>query len=674
VQKALGVAAQATSGMGHDKPLKPIKNPWESWKPTQYKSFEDLPVINPQDLVGKRVGSLLADLTRAGGHYSGIDSSQIENPEVMMGGPSYGILPESQLHKLAWAVQGKGKGTAKLNKNADYIAVHAMNQDSHLSNASMSNSVAKTIQAYLRDGRISPENIQNLNEMIRAGGKSKEGRGLETFPGLEHPDVGGAIKNLTFEARKKMFQTLDTAKAQKLGAPSVSKITRSTLGPEGAGVPYGHAMMLIEVPKGASQALVRLGEESGLPVHPSYDWGIHGRVVGRFAHPVAPEILHQPWFDQKNEENKTKVTAKGKPPNIRRAFEMALPATTITQDIADQLPHLPRDIQSAKAAQLALNAFNDQWQDTDTPVIKGGVGSADFSKTLRDSDSSSTLTQYSLQDINNMKKNGSFTGYKLKNGEVYFGLKRGTNYAKDYGFEHPDLTPNETSLVSVVNNEPGAKGIGGAPVVLKAIQHGATALDAYAVPTDKHPRGFLPNFYKHFGFEELGRIPFDPASVTKQQFNDMKHEWRKTGWDEERHGLPSRAIMKWRGSDADREDAVRKFVRQGGEGFGLRYGSEDVEATAKLAQQSAGTLAEGPRGGRGLGDTSGDRGAIRADNVSRPSDRFLRTLSAIRGLTPTEIPHLGLSPEDIALAKSRGLATGGTVDQAIALTRRYARG
>jgi hypothetical protein len=576
------------------------------------------------------------------------------------------------LNKLAWAVQGKGKGTAKLNKDADYIAVHAMNQDSHLSNVSMANSVSKTVQAYLRDKRILPENVQKLNELIRLGAAAKGGSGLENFPGLDHPDAETAIKGLTFDARKKMFQILDSVKAQNLGAPSVSKIARSTLGEEGAGVPYGHAMMLLEVPRGASQALVHLAE-SGLPVHPSYDWGIHGRVVGRFAHPVAPEILHQPWFDAKNEENKTKVTEKGNPPNLRRSFEMALPVTTITQDIADKMPHAARDIQSSKAAQLALNAFNDHWHNTDTAVNQGGVGAADFSRALRNSDSSSTLSQYSEKDINDMKKSGSFTGYKLKNGEVYFGLKRGTNYAEDYGFEHPELTPHETSLVNVVNNEPGAKGIGGAPVVLKAIQHGATALDAYAVPTDKHPHGFLPDFYSHFGFRELGRIPFDPQYVTEQQLADMKHEWRKTGWDEDRHGMPSMSIMKWKGSDADRADAVRRFVAQGGEGFGESNHQSNVRSASQPIGQGAGPATGEAPGQRGLGDASGDRGPVRTDNVSRPADRFIRTLSAIKGLTPSEVPHFGLDPNEIAIAKARGLATGGNVvDRALSVVRQHA--
>lgn len=619
-------------------------------------SWDQVPTINPQDLVGKRVFPIFADLTKAGTPYTGIDSSEIDSPEQMFGGPGYPLLPESQKHGLGWAVEGKGRGSAKIRKDADYVIVHAMDQTSHQSNASFANSLMKTMSKYVKDNRFEPENLHQLNEMVRRPSEQKELQSLKNFPGFEHPNVENFLRGLSFEARLRVARVLESAEAQKMGVPNIDKITRATLDPEFAGVPSRHGLFVMEIPKGTEdEQLVHL-KTAGLPEHPSYQYGIKGRIVGKFHHPVAPEVLYSDWFDKKKAEQKEGKT------NIRRAFDLAMPTVTVSQEVADRLPHRPQDIQSGKAAQLALNAFNDKWHDTDTAVNKGGLGPAQFSQALKNSDSSSTLSQYSPEDIKAMQKKGKFTGYKLKDGEVYFGLKRGTNYAEEYGFDHPDLTPNETSLVSVVNNEPGAKGIGGAPVVLKAIQHGATALDAYAVPTDKHPKGFLPNFYKHFGFEELGRVPFDPKYVTPQQFNDMKHEWKKTGWDEKRHGLPEIAIMKWRGSDDDRSDAVRNFVRKGGEGFGPRDGAEDVAAAAKLAQQGVGQAPEGPQRERSVGDASGDRGPVRADSVPRTSDRFTRTLSAVKGLSPQEAQHFGIASEDIEQAKASGLKRGGEVD------------
>lgn len=642
---------------------------------TNYKSWDDVPIINPQDLVGKKIGSLEADLTRAGGQYTGIDSSKIQTPEPMLGGPGYPLMGESQQHKLGWAVQGKGKGTQKLNKDFDYIAVHAMMPDSHRSNTSVVNSILGTLRAYTRDQRIPPENLANLNKLISKPSKDKELKELENFPGFNHPDLEKYVHSIGFNARAALVDRLWSAKAEELGSPQVGKILRDTLDKEFSGTPMGHAMYLLEIPKGSSDALVHL-KESGLPIHPSYDWGIHGRIVGRFAHPVSREILHEPWFDEKLKEHAER-RARGEKPDINTSFRRALPVTTITQDIADRLPHAPKDIQSAKAAQLALNAFNDHWHDTDTPVTEGGLGPATLSNALRNSDASSTLSQYSEKDIKDMKKAGKFTGYKLKDGEVYFGLQRGVNYSdpNGYNFHHPELTDNETALTSVVNNEPGAKGIGGAPVVLKALQHGATTLDAYAVPTDKHPNGFLPDFYSHFGFKKLGTIPFNEKYIThdenenekpfgKQHLADIKHEWAKTGWDEKRHGLPSIAIMKWGGEDENRTDAVRRFVTQGGEGFGSGSNPTNVEAAAQSAGQGVGPSSGKPQRQRGLGDTSGNRGPVGADNAPRSSDRFTRTLAAVKNLSPSDAQHYGLASEDIDFAKANGLKRGGSVHPA----------
>jgi len=633
-------------------------------KPVQYKSWADVPTINPQDLVGKRVFPIFADLTKAGSAFTGIDASQLSKPEQLYGGPGYPLLPESQEKGLAWAVEGKGRGSAKIRKDADYVVVSSMMPHSHQSNASFSNALMKNMDAYVRDKRLAPEDIQKIDDMIRRPTEQKELQGLQEFPGFAHPEAENFLRGISFEQRKRISNVLASKEAQALGAPNIDKITRETLDPEFSGVPSRHGMFLLEIPKGSEdEQLVNL-KAAGLPEHPSYQYGIKGRIVGKFHHPVAPEVLFKDWFDKAHAEASQKEKS-----NVRRAFDLAMPVGTVTQEIADMLPRHPRDIQSGKAARLALNAFNDQWAHTDDPVNKGGIGAAEFSQALKNSDFSSTLSQYSAEDINKMKKDKNFTGYKLKDGEVYFGLKRNTNYADDYGFEHPELSPNETALVSVVNNEPGAKGIGGAPVVLKAIQEGATALDCYAVPSQKHPEGFLPNFYSHFNFKELGRIPFDPQYVTQAQFDDMKHQWRKSGWDETM-GMPSLVIMKWDGKDGDRSDAVRRFVSQSSESARPQSGGRDVRRASRALEQGAGS-AVGESGIGGQGDASSDRGAVRADRNARSADRFTRTLSEIKSLSPEEARHFGLDPAEVEALRQQFLPKafgGSTVDKALRLT------
>ena len=653
--------AQALSAAG--APGIPQAKP--ATQPVKYRTWDDVPTVNPQNLVGKKIFPIFADLTKAGAAFHGIDASKLDQPEQLYGGPGYPLLPEVQEHGLAWAVEGKGRGTSKLLKDADYVAVAAMEPISHQSNASFANSLMKNMAAYVRDQRLAPEGLAQINDMIRAPSAQKELKGLESFPGFEHPDAEKFLRGMTFEQRKRVAQVLGSKAAQELGAPNLAKVTRSTLDPEFAGVPSRHSMFLMEIPRTRggeideeelSRLLVHLKDE-GLPEHPSYQYGIRGNLVGKFHTPVAPEVLFKDWFDKARADAAQKE-ARGEKTNVRRAFDLAMPVVTVSQDVANMLPHRPRDIQSGKAAQLALNAFNDRWDTTESSVKQGGLSPAMLSQALKDSESSSTLSQYSPKELQDMMKSGQFTGYKLKGGEVYFGLKRGTDYAKEYGFEHPELTPNETALVSVVNNETGAKGIGGAPVVLKAIQHGATALDCYAVPSAQYPKGFLPKFYEKFGFKELGRIPFDPKYVSPQQFEDMKHEWTKAGWDESM-GLPSLSIMKWKGNEDDRQDAVRRYLGQSSADSRVGRDQSDVRSSSRAAEQGVGQVVGGSQRQRGVGDEGGDRGGVRDDRAARPSDRFSRTLAEIGEMTPEEARHYGISPEEHALAKQRGLKRGG---------------
>jgi hypothetical protein len=619
-------------------------------------SWDDVPTINPDHLIGKKVFPIMADLTATGAPYTGIDSTQLHNPVPLRGGPGYPLIPANQKHGVVWAVQGKGRGTMKLGKDADYGVVTSMNPDTHRSNATFTQALTRTAIEHAKAGRITPENVSKLDEMIRTPTQDPTHARLAKFPGLQHPHAGSFTDSLNFESRKRIADVLGSPTAQKLGAPDTEKLIRATADPAFAGLNRSQALYLIKLAKG-DDSLVHLKDE-GLPEHESYAYGIKGHVVGKFHHPVAPETL---WHDWHKEQE-----AAGKQ-NIRRAFDLALPTGTITPEIAAMLPRHPKDMQSPLAARMALHTALDHWHSTDDPVKEGGLSPTELSEALRRSDSSSTLSQYSPDDLKGMIKKGNFKGYRLHGGKVYFGLKKNTDYGDEYGFHHPDLTKHETALVSVVNNEPGAKGIGGPAVVLKAIKEGATALDAYAVPSAKHPNGFLPDYYSHFGFKELGRIPFDPKYVSKQQFEDMKHHWRSQGWDESR-GLPDLAIMKWKGEEGDRQEALRRHLGTGSTRSGGENHPADVQAAADRAERGAVPHRGAPQG-LPHGDQGGDRGGVRNGDAPRPTDRLSRTISAATALSPQEATTFGVEPDLVAKAKAAGFKAGGAVDLAKAITR-----
>jgi len=631
-----------------------------------YSSWDEVPTINPQDLVGKRIFPIRADLLKTGPDYTGIDSSQLTKPVAMRGGPGFPLIEENQRGGMGWAIKGKGRGTFKLNKNADYAAVTAMMPDTHESNSSFARALIGTMAAHARDKRIPKENLDQIDALIKAQSKNKKLSVLQDFPGFAHQNIHDYVDSLNFESRDRISKILHSARAQKLGAPSVKKIARETIDPRFAGLNRGDVMYLLELEKGDKGVADLV--KSGFTPHESYPLGIRGRIVGKFHHPFAAETLWKDWFDQKRAAKK----ASGKSSNpaadtaqILRGFDLALPTTTVTQAIADNLPSHPMDVQSPQAARMALDVAHDRWTNTETPVGHGGVSPAEMSKALKNSEASSTLTQYSEKEIKDMVKKKKFRAFKLPSGDVYFGLKHGTNYEEEYGFKHPELTPNETALVSVVNNEPGAKGVGGASVMLKAIKEGATALDAYAVPSKKHPDGFLPSFYRQFGFKELGRIPFDPQYSTDQQLEDLKHYWRSTGWDESM-GMPSVSIMKWDGKDEDRQDALRNYLAQSRAGSRPGDGKSDVRSASWASEQGT-QLSGGEAPVSGQGDGLGNRGGVRDDSQTRPSDRFTRALTGVMNMTPQQAQAYGVSPEDVSAARKKLMpkASGGLVDHAL---------
>jgi hypothetical protein len=643
-------------------------------KPPIYSSWDDVPTINPQNLVGKKIFPIRADLLKTGADYTGIDASQLTKPVAMRGGPGFPLIKENQRGGMGWAIKGKGRGTFKLNKDADYAAVTAMMPDTHESNSSFARALIGTMAAHARDKRIPEEKLNKIDNLIRAQSKNQKLSVLQDFPGFAHPEIHDYVDSLNFESRDRISKILHSATAQKLGAPNIKKIARETIDPQFSGLNRGDVMYLLELEKGDKGAVNLV--DSGFTPHESYPLGIRGRIVGKFHHPFSAETLWKDWFDEKRAAKKS--SGKSSDPaadtaHIMRGFDLALPIATVTQSIADNLPSRPIDIQSPQAARMALDVAHDRWMDTATPVGHGGVSPAEMSKALKNSEASSTLTQYSEKEIKDMAKKGKFRAFKLPSGDVYFGLKHGTNYEEEYGFKHPELTPNETALTSVVNNEPGAKGVGGASVMLKAIKEGATALDAYAVPSAKHPDGFLPSFYRQFGFRELGRIPFDPQYSTDQQVEDLKHHWRSTGWDESM-GMPSVSIMKWDGKDEDRQDALRNYLAQSSSSSGDADDRPHVRSASRIAKQGT-EISGGQTSVSGQGDGRGNRGGIRDDSQVRPPDRFTRTLTGTLNLNPVQAQSIGLSPDDIAAARKKLMfkSYGGLVDHALHITANMGR-
>jgi hypothetical protein len=613
---------------------------------------DDLPTLrfdgtDEVNLEGKKIFPIVADLTGAGREFKGIDSSKLDAPEILQGGPEFPNLQGSRDAGVVWAVQGKGIGTKKLQKDADYGLVVAMNPDSHRSNATFVNSIVGNTLAYVRDGRIAPESLAQLNKFVRSGTDQKQLQKLKNWPGFESPQAGEFVKSLNFEERKRIADVVGSSRGQALGAPNIDKIIRAT-GDQGLmGLNSRDSIMLVEIDKSAD--LVRLGTQ-GSQQHNSYDFGIKGKPIARI-NAVSAKNMFPDFFAQAEAEGKQ---------NVRRAFDLALPVEELNAEkIANIRKVATQTIESPKQAALTADLLTGNWRSSKTPKNKGGVSPTEFVQNLKSSDASSTLTMMELPEVQQKVRSGNFDLFQLGDGQVYFGLEKKYNYNDVYNLPNnetyvkspdgPELSDNEIALVSVINNEIGAKGVGKA-TVLKAIEEGATTLDAFAVPSAKYSDGFLPRFYASFGFQEVGRIDFDPSFYSQQQIADLEDYWRSTGWDDSQ-GFPKIAIMKWVGDDGLRANATKRFVEEGR--FNARAGVNGLfpaaESVIRAGDGPRSAVAQGQRAGGDPGRNPGGSGV-----GARPlaPDRLAAVARELLTLPDPAVQNLGIDPSRLTQVRN----------------------
>lgn len=590
---------------------------------------KDIPTITLQDLVGKAIFPTIADRTAAAALYTGIDSSTtVAIP--LLGGPFFPLRESNVQAGVVWANRGKGviaQKAAKLKEGANYMMVLMGDANMHQSNSTVAAAFMATLEAYSRDGRISRKNIDALGNLVRQAPSNdpKVKEYLEGFPGFDNASIMHVyMDGMSFNARKRVLELMASKEALALGAPPMQKILDATREPSLAGHRWGDGVLLVEVDQTNPQ--VELGTE-GTTAHPDFPVGVRGRVVGKLNAPINWELLWQDWLAENQDLD-----------SPRRAFELAKPIVTVTQDLVDRIgPIEQANIDGARQARLAADFAAGNWRTSDNPVNKGGVSPQAFLDALALSDAGPTLSGYTLDQIKAGIKDGTKKIYQLGDGQIYFLLETradGTKY-----------------LASVVNNEAGARGIGAPAIVLKALQEGATDLDCFAVKSSKYPQGFLPALYSAFGFEVTERYAFDPKyfkpELPKKQRDralaDAVKFWQTTtpGFDPS-VDMPDAVEMKWKGTDADREGIVERYLRGGLEGLLAGRARADVEAAEAELSAPPGEPT-GPAAGADVGGAARDQGARAGALVA---SRARGTVQGIAELSDNELANLGLSTAD----------------------------
>ena len=609
--------------------------------------YANIEVIDPRDLIGARISPTPADLTKAGSFYEGIDAAGTTRRTPLQGGPLFPLQKQYSDAEIAWLVDSASKGSTKLGKDSDFVAVTAMSPKAHQSNASVNDAYLGTLEAYVKSGRISPENISEINQTIRNFGaitKDPDLKKLKDFIGFDNPNFDEYMRSLTFDQRAALSKQMQAPRMQNYGVPNMQKVLDATIQPEFAGTNLGDTLLLLELDK--DRGLLNLAKE-GLPEHMSYDTGLGGRVVGRFENPVSRGLLF-PEFEAEYSSRPTMINKSGNIDEARMAYSFgrALPTEEMTpegaRNIFEALQYY--NIDQPRQAQLIDQALAGSWRTSSTPKIKGGIAPVDYERALLRNPSLPSLEPYTAKDVTSGQKSGDFEVFQLGEADVFFGLKKNPDYTwMNDGKPIPELGDNEVDLVGVISNELGAKGVASPAIMGKAIEQGATVLNAFAVPSKRFPDGFLPNVYNNYGFNEVKRIPFSKEFYIEERgqaaFDDLLRQWRSEGWDESK-GFPDVVLMKWSGKDADRANASQRVFDEGFSGFGS---GENIGSFKSAGQNIESSIQETTRqevGGSNIGRRN--IGAVRSGSGTPKPDSIRSAAAELRQLTPEQRKNLGL--------------------------------
>ena len=640
-------------------------------------SYADLPVINPQTLVGSTVSSTQADLTRAGKVFDEFDGVKLDKGQPLLGGPFFPLQEQYFKEGVGWVSQGPKQAREliapeKGGTAADFVFVSAMGDAAHQSNASLVQTMIETTKAFAREGNIGGNALSAMNDAIRNIGlntKQDQLKSLAKFTSFDDPNIDDFIRSLNFEARSAISKKLASKELQAMGAPNVRRLLDQTIQPELAGQNVGDVTLVLKprTGEGGLSGLLDL-KEAGVMPHPSYRYGAGLDVVGRFANPVSRPAAFPDFYQGRGTLTDVEALSRGgrgrnapldfrvqdqAASKDRRSFDLSNPRQLITPQSADMIEGsigYAATLNPTTSRLLSMGR-RGEFVDTGLPVNQGGVSPAKIQDAINRNAGGVSLDKVDAKAI----KKGDVKYFQLsgKTGEgravptdVFFGIKKNPDYSwvDDFNGNPIKTGPNDLALTGVVANELATGGVSIPVIMGKALEEGVTILDAFAVPSAKYPNGFLPRIYKDYGFETVGKVPFDKnvflAENTEKQYNELLSYWRSTGWDESR-GFPDVVVMKWRGNDNERAGAAQRILSANFKGFGNRKTSSSVTEAARLSRQGV----RQPSGGGGLPREDirpTDTGGVRENNATQLTNRSRGSVGALENLDPMQRANLGI--------------------------------
>lgn len=596
-------------------------------------------MLEPSDLLGMNIITTIADRTRAGATFTGIDGSKLQAAVDLLGGPLFPLRTDNMATGVGWANRGGSVLTKLKNKieaGADHIMVVLGSPEMHQSNTTVTMSMIGQLEAYIRDGHIPKKNTAALTEMIRTA-KEADPAIAKALQGM--PDLGDAkasiayLDSISFEARKRVATIMSSVKASDLGAPNFEKILRATAEPEMAGGNWGDGVLVIKINK--ENPVVVLGENGTTP-HPDFPLGVQGEVVGKMRVPLSWKLLYQDFIS----ESLARTEARGKKGDIDTArydFQQSQPMLTVTPDLIERIGKIERgNIESARQAKLAVALANDTWVSSET-FGKGGERSAsptEFFHQMKASDASPILPTLDPAEITAQVRAKTRTIYQLDDGMgdkptagVYFSLNR---------------VGDRVVLDAWLNNEQGARGLGGA-IIAKSIEKGATHAEVISIPTASHPMGKTIEALEAMGFEVIGSKKAQLGG--KRSRADAIDLFARNGW-KEGDPEPKLVTLKWSGNEEQRAGFAGRYLAGDTASLHSAGAGGHVARAREAAGQSGRSPDQQGRAGepdaRANGRDQGDAGG-----TGEPDIRA--AIESLGILSDNSLANLGLKREDLGV-------------------------
>ena len=573
----------------------------------------NVPEITLQDLVGITLFPTIADRTASGRTFTGIDGTVNAVEIPLLGGPFFPLRESNMEARVVWANRGAGVTGAKAKKldaGATHMLVVLGSTEMHASNTTVSNAFFTTMNAFVRDKRMTKKNAKQLARLVREAGvepapkpqkqklteKQIEAqkqaasvrKQLRQFP-LDITDVAklhAYLDGLTFEARKRVLTIMGSKAARDLGAPNMQKILDATIEPSLAGARKGDGVLVVQIDQDAP--FVTLGEEGTQP-HPDFPLGIRGTLVGRLREPINYELLYDDWvadFWQRPPE--LDKNGNPKPKNQWRSFELGKPSVTVTQDLVDRVGDTRQaNVDSPRQAMLAQAMIDGDWRDTTMLKKDGGASPATFVDEVAATPNRDPIELRALtRRLKGKDKDLRLFQLGPADSRIWFALN------------------DDGTIESLVNNEVGAPGLDAASV-LRAIEEGATR-----VVVDEDPAEI--EFYEAFGFT------VQPSEAGQQ---------------------PGRVTLEWSGSDEQRAGITRRYLDGRFDGLVDGRAASNVQDAQELFLR-----ADREAASQG-GPAEAARDPAAAESAADPAvaARARSIASGIEGLAPAARRNLGLA-------------------------------